>query len=142
MVKLSLDGRGRICAGIGVSVEDWCARLAAIVVLAAGTAQETGAIVGGTPNSGPLARGAIMVLTPKGGVCTGILIAPDIVLTAGYCVIDGSAAFLRVDGEQRWFPVTEWMRHPGYVPNAVKTRQRSIDLALLRLAREPDVLKP
>ena len=44
-----------------------------------------GAVVGGRP-APEAAASAVMVLSSNGGVCTGIVVAPDAVLTAGHCV--------------------------------------------------------
>ena len=38
------------------------------------------------------AGGAVMVLSSKGGVCTGVVLAPDTVLTAGHCAADARGA--------------------------------------------------
>lgn len=55
---------------------------AALAVMLPGTA---GAVVGGRP-APEAAASAVMVLSSNGGVCTGIVVAPDAVLTAGHCV--------------------------------------------------------
>ena len=34
----------------------------------------------------PLARSSVMVLSSKGGVCSAVVVAPDVVLTAAHCV--------------------------------------------------------
>jgi len=92
------------------------------------------AIVGGadTPPGG-----AVMVLNAVGGVCTGIVLAPDAVLTAGHCAAGPHA--LRVhyrgtDGAPVLVEVAARAVHPGYDPGAVAKRRRSIDLALVRTA--------
>ena len=56
--------------------------LAAALWLAGSPAR---AIVGGAEAP---AGGAVMVLSSKGGVCTGVVLAPDTVLTAGHCLAD------------------------------------------------------
>lgn len=60
----------------------FAAALAPILAFAALPAQ---AVVGGTEAP---AGGAVMVLSSKGGVCTGVVLAPDTVLTAGHCLAD------------------------------------------------------
>jgi hypothetical protein len=108
-------------------------RLGAALLLAgwAGTAQ---GIVGGQ-TGGPLDASAVMVLHDRGGVCTGVVVAPDVILTAAHCVPQG--AQLRVHYRETGQPVLletqAVQRHPGYRANAVKERKRSIDLALVKL---------
>lgn len=95
------------------------------------------AIVGGA-EGGPLAGATLMVLNDRGGVCTGIILERDVVLTAGHCVAgtgqvrvhwrDASGAVLKEPAS-----VTV---HPGYNGKAIAERIQSIDLALIRL-KEP-----
>ncbi|GLK69344.1 trypsin-like serine protease [Hansschlegelia plantiphila] len=81
--------------------------------------------------------------------CSGVLIAPDIVLTAGHCLdLIESASQLAVFAYRNGAPlprplgVAAFARHPGHVvgwrtkPGGPEARQREIaaDLALLRLA--------
>lgn len=94
------------------------------------------AVVGGRPDPGAAAS-AVMVLSSNGGVCTGIVVAPDAVLTAGHCV--GGRAEHRVHyKDEAGAPVLAEIAarapHPGYDAGAVAGRRRSIDLALVRLA--------
>jgi hypothetical protein len=108
-------------------------RLCAALLLAgwAGTAR---GIVGGQ-TGGPLEESAVMVLHDRGGICTGVVVAPDVILTAAHCVPQG--AQLRVHYREAGQPVLletqSVLRHPGYRANAVKERTRSIDLALVKL---------
>jgi len=55
------------------------------------TATEQGALQGGTPDAGDAAVGLLWV--EAGGFCSGALIAPDVVLTAGHCTGSAIAAF-------------------------------------------------
>lgn len=97
------------------------------------------AIVGGreAPDA-PEAASAVMVLTSKGGVCTGVVVARDAVLTAGHCV-DGVGEnrihFTDAAGQPVLIETAARAVHPGYAGGAIRARTRSIDLALLR-ARE------
>ena len=107
--------------------------LAALAFLLAGPAE---AIVGGREGADvPGARSAVMVLTSGGGVCTGIVVAPDAVLTAGHCVagVSENRVHYRDDaGRPVLAEVTARVLHPGYDGDAIRGRTRSIDLALLR----------
>jgi hypothetical protein len=91
------------------------------------------AIVGGTEAS---PGGAVMVLSSKGGVCTGLVLAPDTVLTAGHCAAGGEhrVHFRDAAGAPVLVEIAARAVHPGYDAGAAKARRRSIDLALLRTA--------
>ena len=107
---------------------------AAAAHLAAGSSPPA-AVVGGSENASPIVRSAVMVQNTRGGVCSGVVIAPDVVLTAAHCVAGGGE--FRVhwrgdDGQPVLIPPAARVVHPGYVANAVAERRRSIDLALLR----------
>ena len=110
-------------------------RVALGLALAGGPAR---AVVGGAEEAGPLARQTVMVLSSRGGVCTGIVLAPDAVLTAAHCA--GRGAELRLHwreaggGEPVLRAVAAVVLHPGYDAGAVAGRRRSIDLALVRPA--------
>ncbi len=107
--------------------------VAAVLALAATAAQ---AVVGGAEDSGPLARATVMVLSSKGGVCTGVVLAPDAVLTAAHCVTgapEHRVHFREPTGEPILVELAAKAVHPGFEPKAVAERRRSIDLALLRL---------
>ena len=107
--------------------------VATLALLAASPAL---AIVGGSEDAGPLARASVMVLSSNGGVCSAVVVGPDAVLTAAHCA--AGAAEHRVhwrgdDGQPVLIVPAAKAVHREYVANAVATRRRSIDLALLRL---------
>ena len=114
--------------------------LVAALALAAATAGPARAVVGPSEPGAPLAAGIVMVLNHSGrdaGFCTGIVVSPTAVMTAAHCAPPG--ADLRVHYPDQGqppvlLPVAGVERHPGYRPDAIRTRQRSIDLALIRLA--------
>jgi len=94
------------------------------------------AIVGGAEDQGPLARQSVMVLSSNGGVCSAVVVARDVVLTAAHCVTgaDEHRVHFRDDaGEPVLIEPAAKAVHPGYNAKAIETRQRSIDLALVRL---------
>jgi S1-C subfamily serine protease len=102
-------------------------------VLAANSA---GAVVGGR-DGGPASRSTLMVLNARGGVCTGIVLSARAILTAAHCAAGGTD--LRIHwkdggGEPVLIAPASVALHPEFKANAVAARQRSIDLALLRLA--------
>jgi hypothetical protein len=107
-----------------------------ITLLLAATACATGAqaIVGGTEDQGPLSRRSVMVLSSKGGVCSAVVLAPDVVLTAAHCMAGADehrVHFRNEAGEPVLIRPSAKAVHPGYNARAIETRQRSIDLALV-----------
>lgn len=107
------------------------------LVLALTTASATGAgaIIGGS-EGGPLNNATLMVLSDRGGVCTGIILERDVVLTAGHCVAGTGQVRLhwRSPGEPVLKEPAAVVIHPGYKGKAYTERTKSVDLALIRLA--------
>ncbi|KQT58171.1 peptidase S1 [Methylobacterium sp. Leaf456] len=108
----------------------------ALVALALVVSAPAEAIVGGREGADlPGARSTVMVLTSGGGVCTGIVVAPDAVLTAGHCVAgvsENRVHYRDEAGRPVLAEVAARAPHPGYDGDAIRGRTRSIDLALLR----------
>ena len=82
---------------------------------------------------------AVMVLMNKpqgGGFCTGVALAPDVVLTAGHCVHGARAVAVNAarTGAARIIEARDILLHPEFRPDAEKRRVRTIDLALVRLS--------
>ena len=89
-------------------------------------------VVGGTDAAPGAWPDAVSVMYADGGGCTGTLIAPDVVLTAGHCIEYSPTAIIAntVDydgpGGER-IAVTRAMAHPGW--------EGSYDVGVLVLAR-------
>lgn len=116
----------------------FCARVtgAGLLLLLPPATVPAHAVVGGQEN--PEAAGsAVMVLSSKGGVCTGIVVARDAVLTAGHCVAGAGEHRVHVRDEAGGPVLIDLAGravHPGYDAGAIAGRRRSVDLALLRTA--------
>ncbi len=113
--------------------------LLVILLLGAGpgAAPPALAIVGGQAETGAPARASVMVLAPDGRFCSAVMLARDVVLTAAHCVTgngDHRVHFRNPDGTPALLQIAQRAVHPEYDPDAVRTRRRSIDLALVRLA--------
>jgi secreted trypsin-like serine protease len=107
--------------------------LAALAALAL-SAAPAGAMVGGaTLADGAVARHVVLIV---GGhsLCTGVAIAPDLVLTAAHCVLEnGKYRLVAFDGRRPSVKdVARVVPHPQFSP-----RVDAPDLALVKLATPP-----
>ncbi len=104
------------------------AAAAALLGLAASPAWSLG---GGAVSEGRLENRVVMVLGSRGSVCSGTVLSPTVVITAGHCVSgsDRYAIAYREGGSPVLQEVSQVARHPEF-----SGRQRvSIDMALVRL---------
>jgi hypothetical protein len=96
------------------------------------------AVIGGQPENGALAARTLMILSSNGGVCTAVVLADDVLATAAHCVTgphEHRAHYRAVDGTPVLLEIAAKALHPQYDADAIATRRRSIDLALVRLAQ-------
>lgn len=109
---------------------------AVVVSLVMTAASPAAAIIKGEENNGPMKSRTVMVLSEGGGVCSGIVVAQDVILTAGHCVAGGRNVMVHyrdLSGDPRMFPTAEVAKHGGFNADAIKDRKPSIDLALIRM---------
>jgi secreted trypsin-like serine protease len=81
---------------------------------------------------GRLEGRTVMVLGSRGSVCTGTVVAPTIVLTAGHCVSGSgqyAVAYKEAGGSPTLQEVRQVARHPEFKPGT----RVSIDIALVQL---------
>ena len=82
-----------------------------------------------------VARSIVTVVGAGGGVCTGTLIAPTIVLTAAHCIVPGNANRV-VDYSTKppqLIAPRSIASHPAYNAQAMAAHRATADVALLRL---------
>lgn len=122
--------------------------IVALALLACLSSGPSAALVGASSEGGPMASHVLMVLTSGAagsGFCTGVVIAPDAILTAAHCVatLKSTRVMIRTEEALAFLEPAAITKHPGYRAQAVRNRERSIDLAMIKLSTLlPAALKP
>lgn len=114
--------------------------LALACVLAISAVHPALAVVGGVDSRDALGARAstVRVETSRGELCSGAVIAPEIILTAAHCLMGGgsiSVVSLDTRFRARRQMVVAVLPHPSFVPGTTPRTQPGTDLALLRLAQ-------
>ena len=111
-----------------------CSIATATLILA--LAQPSHAVTGSrTAPSETIARAIVTVVAAGGGVCTGTLITPTIVLTAAHCIAPGSANRV-IDYSTKPPQLVTPQRvatHPQYNTQSISAHRATADVSLLRL---------
>lgn len=106
------------------------------VILIFGTLTSTGHSItgGGTPNDA-LARSVVTIIGSRGTVCTGSLIAPNIVLTAGHCIALGTSYRVIDPSTQppKLITAQKAFSHPQFSMQTMLAHRATADVALLLL---------
>lgn len=90
---------------------------------------------GGVPGAEGIGRAVVTIIGSRGTVCTGALIAPTVVLTAGHCVAPGTTYRIIDSTTQppRLITVQTAAVHPRFAMQAMLAHRATADVALLRL---------
>ncbi len=84
------------------------------------------------PAQGYAARAIVMVVDPRGDLCTGTALARDLVLTAAHCVAADTRVKIFQTGQT--IAVRGIARHPRFVKTAYAASRATADVALIKLA--------
>lgn len=106
---------------------------AALLLFASAPAR---AVVGGQPADGALSARTAMIVSTRGASCTGVVLAPSVLLTAAHCVQPAGnyAVVVFESAGPRLIPLSRIALHPAFDANSFETRRPTPDLALVRLS--------
>jgi len=85
------------------------------------------------PASGAAARPIVMVVDPRGDLCTGTALAADLVLTAAHCVAGALAYQVKTFQTGQTISVRALALHPQFNLGSYTASRATADLALLKL---------
>jgi secreted trypsin-like serine protease len=95
------------------------------------------AMVGGAGAPPPeIARSVVLIVGSRGNFCSGVALAPDLVLTVAHCVLPGSEyKIVEYDSAQPLLrDVARVKAHPNFDLKTMLAHRATADIALLKLA--------
>ena len=104
-------------------------------MLCAPTLAPVHAITGNAPPAGgAVARPIVMVTDPRGNLCTGTALAPDLVLTAAHCVTGKLSHSVKTFQTGQPIAVRGVAVHPQFNAASYAASRATADIALIKLA--------
>jgi secreted trypsin-like serine protease len=95
------------------------------------------------PAAGWPARGIVMLIDPRGDLCTATALARDLVLTAAHCVARKERYEVKPYQSEKAIPVRRVAIHPRFNIEDYARSRATADLALVKLSRPlPAVVVP
>jgi secreted trypsin-like serine protease len=95
------------------------------------------------PANGWSAQAIVMIVDPRGDLCTGTALARDLVLTAAHCVAKKRDNRVKIFQNGQTAGVQTFVLHPQFNAENYARARATADLALLKLAEPlPDVVVP
>jgi hypothetical protein len=102
-------------------------------------------MVGGAPEDAS-GSGAVLIVGSRGNSCTGVALAPALVLTAAHCVLPGADyKIVQFDAARRPVlkDVVQVLQHPQFSLQSLLAHRATADLAILRVAEPlPETVVP
>ncbi len=110
-------------------------KYATAVLILASSCGIAAAITGNAaPAGGFAARSIVMIVDPRGDLCTGTALAPDLVLTAAHCVTGNLAYTVKAFQGGPSIAVRRAAVHPKFNPASYAASRATADVALLKLS--------
>jgi hypothetical protein len=113
-------------------------RFGSVLVCALAVTSPAAALVGGaSPAPEDAGRVVVMLTGTHGSFCSGVTLAPTLVLTAAHCVLPG-AGYKLVEFDSMGGPhlkdIVQIVRHPDFDATAAQRHRVTADMALLKLS--------
>jgi Trypsin len=112
-------------------------RLAALALILSACAPAAAMMGGAIDVTGSgLGRHVVLIVGSRGNSCTGVALAPDLMLTVAHCVLPGAEyRIVEFDGAHQpaLGPVATVTRHPGFKLETMLAHRATADVALLKL---------
>src|ERR1044071_7532184 len=111
-------------------------RALALAFLVISSLQAAAMVGGAGAPPGSIGRSVVLIVGSRGNSCSGVALAPDLILTAAHCVLPGADYKIVefVSGQPQPGDVGSITAHPKFDLQAMLTHRATADVALVRLA--------